>query len=77
MPDHEFDRRIADAIVRSRILGIRDLRAPAEYVFGRLGDEAWDGVEPDWRWHDDMSTHELQDRLCHTRRSDRTGLERS
>lgn len=55
-----FDAGIAGAIVNGRILHIPTLRAIAENSLGPISDKLWEQLEPKWRWHDAVSTEELQ-----------------
>lgn len=64
MDEWTFDPVVADAILRTRKLGLTSLRETAEYAFDtRLGDADWAILEPIWRWHDAMTSDELEERL--------------
>lgn len=55
-----FDPAIAGVIVNGRVRGTASLRATAEASLGPLSDKLWEQLEPKWRWHETMSTDELQ-----------------
>lgn len=63
MSEWTFDPLIADEIVVGRILRIPTLRAMAQRNGGPLSDALWPSIEPKWKWHDAMSSEELQARL--------------
>ena len=60
MDEWTFDPSIAGAIVNGRFLHLPGLRAMAENGLGPISDTLWEKLEPKWRWHDAMSTDELQ-----------------
>lgn len=57
-----FDPHIAEAIVSGRILRLPTLRAMAEGNSMRMSDLLWEQLEPKWKWHNEMSSEELQRR---------------
>jgi hypothetical protein len=61
MAEWTLDEGVAAAIVSGRLLNIPTLRGMAEKSFGRsISDKLWAQLEPKWRWHDTLSSAELE-----------------
>jgi hypothetical protein len=61
MTEWTLDEAVAAAIVSGRMSNIPTLRGKAEKSFGRaISDKLWAQLEPKWRWHDAMSSDELE-----------------